>query len=289
MAQSKFMLIQKFIFIICILCLFVVSCNNSKSKPDDAVARVNDKYLTKKDILKLSFFDSSFEDSAAVVEAFIDKWIREQIIVNTAEKNLPDDKKDFETQLEAYRNSLIVFTYESELIRQKLDTSVSEYQIREYYEQNPAEFVLKDNIVKVIFVKLPADNSRISVFKNLILSEKPHDKTRLENEAKRYAANYFLDDNVWLLFDDLIKEVPIKTYNQEAFLKNNRFIEIKDADFYYLVNIKGFMIKESLSPLGFEKERIRNIIVNKRKVDLIKNTHQAIYKEALKNSEFEIY
>lgn len=273
---------------LCFLCFFV-SCNRNKGKPDDAVARVNDKYLTKKDISNLAIYGTSPEDSIAVVKTFIDKWIREQINFNAAEKNLPAEKKDFKSQLEAYRNSLTVFTYERELIRQKLDTSVNEEQIKEYYENNPAEFVLKDNIVKVFFVKLTADNAKINLFRNLILSDKPQDKIKIENEAKRFAVNYFLDDNVWLLFDDLVKEVPIKTYDQEAFLKNNRFIEIKDSEYHYLVNIKGFMIKESLSPLGFEKERIKNIIINKRKVELINNMHEAIYKEAVKKNEFEIF
>ena len=100
--------------------------------------------------------------------------------------------------------------------------------------------------------------------------------------------NYYLDDQNWLLFNDILKEIPINTYNQEEYLKNNRIIEIQDSVFVYLMNIKGFMIKESLSPLSFERNNIRDIIINKRKLALIENMKNDVYNNALKRGDFEV-
>jgi len=277
-----------FFFVISIA-LFATSCGKSLKKPDDAVARVYDKYLTKEDIAYVLHYGLSSEDSVIIIKSYIDNWIREQLVFAMAEKNLPDEKKDFDKQLEAYRNSLILFAYESELVRQKLDTTVSEEQIAAYYAENPAEFNLKDNIVKVVFAKLPSKSDKVNAFRNLIRSEKPEDKTKFVDLCRRFASNYFADETSWLLFDDLLKEVPIKTYDQENFLKNNRYIETRDSSYFYLVNIKGFMIKESLSPLSFEKTRIREIILNKRKIDLIKEMHNAAFKEASPNKDYQVY
>jgi hypothetical protein len=91
-----------------------------------------------------------------------------------------------------------------------------------------------------------------------------------------------------LLFNDLLKEIPIKTYDQEAFLQNNRFLEIKGEEFIYLVYFTDFKIKESISPLSFEKENIRNVILNKRKLNLISEMEKEVYDKALKNKDFEI-
>ncbi len=281
--------INRFLLILIVSCIFISSCETKKTKPNNAVARVNDKYLTTDDIADIVLFKTHAEDSAAVIKSFIDKWIKEQIIADIAEKNLPESKKQFKNQLNAYRNSLVIYEYEKELIRQKLDTIVTEQQIKDYYEKHPAEFILKDNIVKVNFVKLPVNSTKINIFKNLILSNNPVDKIKLNNECKRHAVNFFLDENTWLLFDDLLKEIPIKTYDQETFLKNNRFIEMKDSEYYYLVNIKGFMIKESVSSLDFEKNRIVNIILNKRKLELIENMRESLYQEAQRNNVFQIY
>ncbi len=283
------MLSKYFYFFILLSFIFCFGCTNKFKKPDDAVARVYDKFLTKNDIINIIGYETDKSDSADIVNNYIDKWIKEQLVIHIAEKKLPKSKKQFEQQIEAYRNSLILYAYETELIKQKLDTVVTTFQIKQYYEQNPSEFVLKDNIVKVNFVKLPVNSNKISAFKKLIFSEKLDDKQQLKKQCQTYAANYFLEDDVWLLFDDLLKEVPIKTYNQELFLKNNKFIETQDSAYYYLVNIKGFMIKEDLSPLSFEKDRIKNIIINKRKVELVKNMYETVYKTAQKNKDYEIY
>ena len=119
------------------------------------------------------------------------------------------------------------------------------------------------------------------------MSEK--DKDALSNYCYQYADNFFLDNNNWLLFDDVLKEIPMKLYDKEAFLQSNRHIETQDSTHYYFVNIKGFMTKNSISPLSFEKENIKSIILNKRKVELIKKMREDIYNDGVKNKSFEIF
>jgi hypothetical protein len=174
------------------------------------------------------------------------------------------------------------------LILQKLDTVVSEKEIEDYYDLNKSNFELKDNIVKVWYVKL-RKNINLNPFRQLIRSDKPGDLKKLAELSAKTAVNSFLDEDSWLVFNDILKEIPIKTYNQEDYLKNNRYIEIQDSSFCYLLNIKGFMIKESLSPLSFEKDNIRNIIISKRKLKLISDMEDDLYQEAVKNSDFEIF
>jgi hypothetical protein len=128
-------------------------------------------------------------------------------------------------------------------------------------------------------------------FKNLVLSKKDDngDKNQLVDLCTKYAVNFYLDDDAWLLFDDLLKEIPIETYDQEAYLKSNRTIETKDENFYYLINIKDFKIRESTSPISFEKDNIKNIIINKRKLELVQNMHKEAFDQAVKNNDFKIY
>jgi hypothetical protein len=226
-------------------------------------------------------------DSLQVIHDYIDNWVRKKLLIRQSESNLNSDQKDFTRQLEEYRNSLIIYTYEQELVRQSLDTVVTEQEIVNYYNANKDDFQLKDNIVKVWYVKLQKSAS-LGPFRQLLQSDKPADRKKLVELSSKHAVNSFLDDQSWLVFDDILKEIPIKTYNQEEYLKNNRFIEIEDSLFVYLLNIKGFMIKESLSPLSFETENIRSIIVNKRKLALIEDMQKNLYNEALKNGDFEL-
>lgn len=115
------------------------------------------------------------------------------------------------------------------------------------------------------------------------------DRDALRDYCHQYALNYYLDENAWLLFDDLLKEIPIKTYDKEQFLQNNRLIEIEDSTNLYLVNIKGFMVKNSRSPLSFEKNNIRAMIINERKLLLIEEMEQKAFETAKKNGDAEVY
>ncbi len=267
----------------------MLSCNPFKKKPEKAIAKAFDDYLYYTDITGIVPKGCPAKDSTEIIDNYINNWVRKKVIIHIAEQNIDNSKMDFSKQLEDYKSSLIMYAYEKELVRQKLDTNVTEEEIQKYYENNKNNFELKDNIVKVIYVKLPNKSAALKKLKQLYKSDETDDREKLAELCNKYAANYFIDDNTWLLFNDLLKEIPIKTYDQESYLKNNRFIEIQDSLYTYLVNIKGFKIKESVSPLSFEKDNIYSIILNKRKIDLINAMHDNAYKDAMKNKDVEIY
>lgn len=253
------------------------------------LAKVGNEYLYESDLKYVIPARTSAKDSIFLAKGFIDNWVRQKLLIAKAMKNLTGEQMDFSKQLENYKNSLIVFEYENALVKQKLDTIVTEDEIENYYDSNQKNFLLKDNIVQIQYVKLPVRSPNIKLFKKLLFSGNSEDKNHLSDQCEKYASNYFLDDQTWLLFNDILKEIPVKTYNQEDFLKNHRNLEIQDSSYVYLVRFKDFKIKEGISPLGFEKERIKNIILNKRKIDLINKMHEDTYEQALKHNEFEVY
>ncbi|MFM7217699.1 MAG: hypothetical protein ACKO1U_06750 [Bacteroidota bacterium] len=255
----------------------------------DAVAKVFGYQLYADELRGVVPRSASRQDSIAITKDFIDNWVRKKIVLHKAETNLGDESKDVAQKLEEYRNSLLVYAYETELIRQKLDTSVSEQEIASYYEKNKANFELKDNIIKVIYLRLGKNSPKMDKVRDWYRRDDPKSRKLLADYCRQYAVNYYLDDETWLLFDDLLKEIPIKTYDKEQFLQNNRVLEITDNNSLYLVNIKGFMIKNSLSPLSFERNNIRQLIVNERKLKLLEEMERQAYQEALKNGEVELF
>jgi hypothetical protein len=269
--------------------MFFISCSLPFSqKNDEEIARVGKKILYRPDLTDLIPAGTNEKDSISITTKYVEDWVLQQLILRKAELNLPAQEKDFRKQLEDYRNSLIIYQYESYLIRQNLDTNVTDREIEDYYETNKQNFELKDNIVQVNFVILK--NKKLPSFpvKNYLNSANPDDKDRLENFCKKSAFNYFLEDQ-WIRFDDLLKIIPIETYNQQAFLENNRYFELQDSAYRYFVRFYDFKIKESISPLSFERETIRNIIINKRKLEIIEKMRRKIFEDGLKNNDFEIY
>lgn len=232
---------------------------------------------------------TSAKDSVELIKKFIDNWVKESLVVQKAESNLTDEQKNVEKQIQDYRNSLITYAYEKELVKQKLDTVISNEEIEQYYNNNQADFELKDNIIKVIYVKVSKKAPGIDKLKKWYQSDNMKDREQLAGYCHQFAENFYLDDNSWLLFDDLLKEIPIQTYNKELFLQNNRFVEVSDSLNSYFLNIKGFKIRNSISPLSFEKENIKNIILNKRKLDLITKMKEDVYNDALNSNKIETY
>lgn len=273
-----------------LLLIFASSCTGFlKKKSERVLARVHDEYLYESDLKGVIAPGTSSGDSLLLTKSYIDSWIRQRLILAQAEKNLASAQKDFTRQLANYKASLTIYAYENELVRQKLDTVVTDEEIEEYYDANQQNFQLKDNIVRMQYVKLPLKSPQGKQFRKLMNSDNPDDKNALAALCEKYAADYFLDNENWLLFNDVLKQIPLKTYNQEEFLKNHRDAEYQDSMFVYLVHFNDFKIKESISPLNFEKQRIRDIILNKRKIDLIGKMQDDLYARAQKNNDFEIY
>lgn len=284
---------MKYLFVLLFIIhysLFLSSCGNtSHTSNEKPVARVGDAYLYSSDLSEIASKNSRQKDSAEIVGKHINNWIHETLLLQQAEKNLTNDKKKFDKMADDYRKSLITYQYESELVKQKLDTIVGDDEIEKYYQENKSNFELKDNIIKVVYVKVRKSAPKVEKIKEWYRSNDTKNRDALSSYCYQYADNFYLDENTWLLFDDVLKEIPIKLYDKEAFLQNNRTIEIQDSTFLYFVNIKGFMTKKSASPLSFEKPTIRSIVINKRKVELIKKMREDIYNEGVKNKTFEIY
>lgn len=270
--------------------VLLVSCTGFfRKKTERTLARVYDEYLYEDDIRSVVPAGTPEQDSITLVKNYIDSWIHQQLIIHQAENNLTDEQMDFSKQLEDYRNSLVIYAYENELVKQKLDTLVTDDDIAQHFEQNRQNFLLKENIVQVRYVKLPKDSKMIRQFRKWIDSDDPEEKVLLVSQCNEHAADYYLDDENWIRFSDLMNQVPVKDHQDNAYVNNKKLVEFQDSAFVYLVKFKDFKIKESVSPLSFEKDRIRNIILNKRKMDLIQKMREDLFLNASKKNDFEIF
>lgn len=277
--------------LIAVLFVAAAAYGCSKAKTDTQeipVAKAYNKILYLSDLADIVKGTKSSDDSIMKVNAFIDQWLRQQILLYNAEQILDDEKKDVERQLEEYRKSLLIFNYEREYVNAHLDTAVTEKEIKEFYDSHQDDFILKTNIVKANYLILDKKSPRLDKVRIWFRSDSERERKQLHEYAFQYGINSFFDNEAWLPFDELLKQIPIKTYDKEEYLRNNRFIETQDSSYIYLVNIKGFKIKDSVSPLSFETENIRTMILNKRKLKLVEDLERSIYDEAMKKGDAEI-
>lgn len=276
---------------IAFLSILTTSCSLviGDEEKGEKVARVYDAVLYEEDIRDVLPSGLSQEDSIVWVRKYINNWGKEQLIIKKAEFNLADEEKDFDELVEQYRNDLLKFTYQQRYVDQHLDTSITNEQILEYYEDNSAEFELKENILKVNYLVLNADAPEVDDVRRWFRNSSEVVEPELTDYAFKYARTSSFGDTNWVRFNDLAKFIPLRTYNQQDFLNRNKFVEISDTTGIYFVDIVSYKIADDVSPLPYVKNTIRKIILNKRKQEIIATMEERIVNDAYEKSDFEIY
>lgn len=281
----------KQLYLLFIITLFTTSCSffQNEKEQDVVVARVHDKYLLLSDIQDNIPGKSSKEDSLLMVRSMANVWVEKQLLVKQAENNLTEERKNVERQVEEYRNDLLIYAYQSQLINQKLDTTITDEEIETYYNNNQQNFELKDYIVKVVYIKLDTNAPQLDNVKKWFNKGKEEDLQQLEDYAYQFASNFYFDENNWLYLEDLLKEVPLEEFNKSKLLKNQKTIDFNDGTFFYLVRILDYRLKNSISPLSFERNNIKNIIINQRKKELIDRLKKDLLEDARSKKKFELF
>jgi hypothetical protein len=253
------------------------------------VARVNASILYTTDLSQISQPGLTKPDSIAFLQTYINKWAYNEIFYQQAVNYLSDEDLNVEKEIDNYKKELLTYKFQLKLINEKLDTNVTLEQIEEYYNNNTQSFLLKNNIVKVVYVKTPINIPNIEKLKKLCYSTNPSDAELLKTMCIQYANNFFMNDNTWLRFDDLKKEMYQLNEVPEYDIKNGRTFEFTTETSFYFLKIVEVKSKNTLSPLNFEKKKIKNLIINQRKEKLITAIKKDFFDKAKTNKELEIY
>ncbi len=260
-----------------------------KSSKEVVVAECYGKYLYESDLKGIVPEGATTMDSIQRVSTFIDSWVKRQVLIHQAENNLNKEMLDLDKQMEEYRNSLIIYTYESQLINQKLDTVVSEDEIAEYYEQNKEDFQLRNTMVRVAYVILEEDSKQATDFKKLLSDPDTLMLQNIDIQATYYAVKSYVDVDQWIRLDELTNIIPIQIFNAESFLKKNKFVCFNMNEYTYMVRFVDYLLEESTSPIEMVSDNIKSVILAQRKQTLIDKMQTALYEKAKRENAFEVY
>ncbi|MDH5598062.1 MAG: peptidylprolyl isomerase [Cyclobacteriaceae bacterium] len=263
---------------------------NEGGEETSAVARANNQYLYKEDLVGIVPQGMNPEDSAQRVEHYINSWARKQLLINEARNQIQFNEAEIERKVLDYRYSLLGYEFQQYYINSHLDKEISDAEIQQYYEENIDNFVLKQNIIRGKYVKIPKQAPKVNKLKQMIRSNDQHDFEELKSYCLSFATSYQLYDSVWMVFDDVIKDSPLaEVPNKVDYLRRNKTIETSDENHLYYYIIVEYRISDNISPLEFVRDQIRNIILNKRKVELAKKLEEDVYQKAIQENRYEIY
>ncbi len=278
---------QKFRYIFLLIALFsVFSCKKESQKTE--LASVYGKKLYLEDIQDIIPKGISKEDSLMILRSKINLWTHKQTLLNRAEINLSEEQKDIDYIVEEYRESLLIEKYKQEYIKQYSDTTITPVQIESYYNEYPESFILNNDIVKAYYFKF--DNIEdANVFRKYFLSDDEDAITQMITTAEDKASDYIDFSKNWIDLSVISNILPISLNNAENVVNQSKRIQTRDKDFFYFVYFTDYKLKGQKMPPEFAEDKIRTILLNKRKTNLINQLEAKIYKNAVKNGRIKVY
>ena len=277
-------------YVFLLLILLVSSCQLKEVSSDKIVARVHNHYLYASEVNAHIRENVSFADSASMAKNYINAWVKEQLLLQKAVFNLnPYQQASLERLIRQYRNDIFIKTYQEEWLKSRMDTLVTSQEIEAYYNENKQNFKLHQDLVRGRYVQLPLTNFNKASVSRALRRFNESDRNYLDSISLQFNSAY-LNDSVWFrpqAFFNRINRSSPKEYDR--YLKSKRFFEIEDSIDLYLVFVKEVRRRNEIAPLSHINPTLKQILLNKRKLETMRQFDNDILEEAIKNKTLEIY
>ena len=273
-----------------VLLLWLTSCDYFKQEdPRIPIARVNETYLYEEDISNLISEATSQEDSVLRANNYINRWATQQLMIDQAKINLTDEELDgYDKLVNQYRVDLYTEAYKSSIVSQQLDSTITAQEMELYYEANKENFKLNDQLLKVRYIRVAPNFGNLNDIQEKLRRFEASDKLELEALSIQFHS-YNFNDSTWVKKETLIQNVPAIQQSENQVLKKSNFTQLQDSLGVYLVKIEDILNRNDTAPLSFVGPTIEQIILNKRKLELIKKLEKDITKDAIKDKKFETF
>lgn len=271
--------------------LGLVSCDSPRKevKPE-AIARVGNAYLYRSDIVGLIPENSSKEDSTLIVKTYIERWAAQKLLTEVSELNLDSkQKKEFEQLVEKYKTDLYTNAYLEQLVKTRVDTAVTKEELKQYYEENKTNFRTNGQLVKLRYIKAPLEHQKLKEIKERFFNPKKSDKSFWDTYMVQLNS-VALNDSVWVDMNQIYQRISFITPdNADQYIQSGKNYEYKEGESIYYVKIKSVLPTNEISPFEYIEPTVKQVILNKRKLDFIKQIEKEITEDAIKNNKYEIY
>jgi len=271
--------------------IILQSCNYFTIKNDakQSVARVNNTYLYKDDLKNIFTNDISSQDSTLIANNYINNWIKQQLLLSKAQLNLENKTEKFEELVKKYREDLFINSYKEAVVKQYLDTIITNTDIDKFYKENNQNFKLNEELLKLKYIKIGKGVLNKNELIKLFNSSKKEDLESL-NSKELSLKSHHLNDSVWVKYSDVLFKIPIfEVDDKNELLKKDNFIQKEDSLSLYLVAIKQVLNRNEIAPKSYITPTIIQMILHQRKLLLLRNIEETLIDDATKKQQFEIY
>jgi len=251
---------------------------------EDVLVRVHGVSLSRSEVEKIIPNNITSSDSLLIAENYIQKWIKDVLTYEVAKRNI-EKEEDINKLVEEYRRSLLRHRFQEYLIQSRLTAEIREEEKLAYYNENTEQFLLDKNLIKGLFLKIPAESQGLTDVQKWYRSKDPKELENIEKYSIQNASvyDYFYDQ--WVDLDEILDKIPIYISNKSHYLRTNQTIEVKDSTFCYFLNISEYLLVGNITPYEYADAQIQEMMIYKRRVDFLKTFEEELYQDAIRKGE----
>ena len=268
----------------------LISCTDKAPRSKgDVLVSVGQHTLTAFEVKKLIPKTLSSQDSLMMAESYVKKWVKNALIYDLANKHLEDEKEEIDRLVDAYRQSLMSHKYEEKLVEERLSAEISDKEISDYYEANEESFLLEEDIVKGLFLKVPSDAPGLSDLKKWCNSGGDELIEKIEKYSLQNAVIYDYFYDRWMSGEEIAENMPVKKSEFNRMLKTDKLIEVSDSAYCYLLKVKEVEFKGNRAPFDYASAQIKEILLSQRKSEFLRSFEEEIYNEAIRKGNVKFH
>ncbi len=268
-----------------IIIIVLIGCKQETAN-QNTVARVGDQYLSKTELDEAMPLGLESKDSVLYRNNYIKIWATKELLLDKAKINVEDNNGEIEELIRDYRKELLIDRYKKALLQQELDTVITEADIADYYEVNKNVYKLNEELVQLKYIHFNKDMNDKKNLVKLFKSEAAEDlEELLARELEFYSFSF--NDSIWVAYKDVEKKLTF--LKDEKNIKKNQYIQKEDSLGVYLLAVKDLRRRNEIAPLNYVIPMIKQMILHKRKLELMNDIEQTIMVDAINNKQFEQY
>jgi hypothetical protein len=226
-------------------------------------------------------------DSTLIVQAYVNRWVREALLLYEAERNLPKDL-NIDKLVRDYRASLIRNSYEQVVVEQLLDSTITKEELTDFYEKNKEQYQLERPILRCFFVKLPIPVPKTDSLIRFWSAPRGKNLQKLKTYCDRFAVAQRLSDSTWYTVDEIAGELPKNTLTADNVSSKREFRQT-DGQYVYYFRLLELKNRKEIAPLGYIEEQARKFILHSRKIKVLEQKREDLFELGLRKNDVKIY
>ena len=257
---------------------------------DTTLARAGRKVLRLRDVESVVPRGVTGDDSVALLEVYVDRWVRKQLKLQEAEVLFSSSEEDIARMVEEYRQALLIRKLEQHYVDTGIDTTFTAQEIADYYNAHKADFRLDLPVVKGRIVRFDEEYRQARRLKELMGSSSATDQRDFDDICfkNEFTVNDFREH--WVDFNEFLSYLPaVRSQNYNSMLSSTAVQEMRDDRSHYYLKIDAVRREGETVPLERLESTIRRILFNQRQGEVIRRHEEELYTRSVENGDAKIY